>query len=45
MRIGHAFGMAAESEVLMEQTYSEQDDLAHIRWLTLAFAATSDTYA
>ena len=27
-----------ESEVLMEQTYSEQDDLAHIRWLANAFA-------
>jgi lipopolysaccharide biosynthesis protein len=27
-----------ESEILMEQTYSEQDDLAHIRWLTRAFA-------
>ena len=27
-----------ESEVLMEQTYSEQDDLAHIRWLARAFA-------
>jgi len=27
-----------ESQVLMEQTYSEQDDRAHIRWLTRAFA-------
>jgi Glycosyltransferase WbsX len=27
-----------ESEVLMEQTYSEQDDLAHICWLARAFA-------
>jgi len=27
-----------DSEVLMEQTYSEQDDLAHIRWLANAFA-------
>src|SRR5947207_4949510 len=26
-----------DSEVLMEQTYSEQDDLAHIRWLSHAF--------
>ena len=26
------------SEVLMKQTYSEQDDLAHIRWLANAFA-------
>jgi lipopolysaccharide biosynthesis protein len=28
----------SDSEVLMEQTYSEQDDLAHIRWLAHAFA-------
>jgi lipopolysaccharide biosynthesis protein len=27
-----------DSEVLMEQTYSEQDDLTHIRWLGRAFA-------
>ncbi len=27
-----------DSEVLMKQTYSEQDDLAHIRWLARAFA-------
>ena len=27
-----------DSEVLMEQTYSEQDDLAHSRWLSHAFA-------
>ena len=27
-----------ESQVLMEQSYSEQDDRAHIRWLTCAFA-------
>lgn len=27
-----------DSEVLMEQTYSEQDDRAHIRWLIPAFA-------
>jgi lipopolysaccharide biosynthesis protein len=27
-----------DSEVLMEQTYSEQDDLKHIRWLYRAFA-------
>jgi hypothetical protein len=27
-----------DSEVLVEQTYSEQDDRAHIRWLARAFA-------
>ena len=27
-----------DSEVLVEQTYSEQDDVAHIRWLARAFA-------
>ncbi len=27
-----------EDEVLMKQTYSEEDDVAHIRWLTRAFA-------
>ena len=27
-----------DSEVLMEQTYSHEDDLAHIRWLARAFA-------
>ncbi|PYT86766.1 MAG: glycosyl hydrolase, partial [Acidobacteria bacterium] len=27
-----------DSEVLMKQTYSEEDDLAHIRWLAHAFA-------
>jgi len=27
-----------DSEVLMEQTYSEQDDVEHIRWLARAFA-------
>jgi lipopolysaccharide biosynthesis protein len=27
-----------DSEILMKQTYSEEDDLAHIRWLARAFA-------
>ena len=27
-----------DSEILMRQTYSEEDDLAHIRWLANAFA-------
>ena len=27
-----------DSEVLMKQTYSDKDDLAHIRWLARAFA-------
>jgi lipopolysaccharide biosynthesis protein len=32
----HGFGNA--EEVLLEQTYSETDDVAHARWLTSAFA-------
>jgi lipopolysaccharide biosynthesis protein len=27
-----------DSEILMKQTYSDEDDLAHIRWLARAFA-------
>ena len=27
-----------DSEILMKQTYSDEDDLAHIRWLAQAFA-------
>jgi lipopolysaccharide biosynthesis protein len=27
-----------DSEILMKQTYSDEDDLAHIRWLVRAFA-------
>ena len=31
-------GAGAANEILQEQTYSEADDLAHIRWLMHAFA-------
>ncbi len=31
-------GAGAANEILQEQTYSEADDLAHVRWLVHAFA-------
>ena len=37
-RTGPGPGTARRSEVLMRQTYSPDDDLAHLRWLAEAFA-------